>query len=835
MQVDVQHFTMTEFKPLSDPTLSQEVHGSQLPNGLNNVLGNNDSGVLQSSSMTQEPAKSGDVQDFGSTSDAHHQDRWATDTGNTARLQVANANWIMHRDDLPEYMEKWGLLHAGFDYNCVAVFGSQSTGKSTLLNRLFGTTFDVMDETQRRQTTKGIWMSRGRGMDVLVMDVEGTDGRERGEDQDFERKSALFSMATSEVIILNLWEHQVGLYQGANMGLLKTVFEVNLQLFQSQRGKEKTLLFFVIRDHVGSTPLANLSNTLQADLEKIWAGLSKPEGLEDCKIQDYFDFMYTGLPHKVLMPEKFDTEVDQLRSRFMDPKDANYVFLPHYHKRIPADGFHVYASGIWEQIMSNKDLDLPTQQELLAQYRCDEIANAASEIFIDTVSVLKVPILDKGQLVQDLGPQMTEARSQALKSFDKEASRYHAGVYEKKRFDLLKKLNAQLSVYFVGQLRNLHKSAVIMFQDSIKSELKKPSYNFADVVDNATRNSEKHFKEGAQSIILPDTDWSYDSEFDQLQDDFAELSAQARSDEIKKMTKMLEKQVEGDLTEPTSIALNNPSSEMWHKILTVYKMAIANGQETLIKKAKSFNTSDEELDESVKNLVKQSWLLLRRKIDEELADSMVLLKLRSKFEDKFRYDDEGLPRVWKPEDDIDAHFKKAREETLALIPLFAKIDTTRDSDLEVESDEDFDFARSLTVLGESKQQDITTRFKRESDAFYLEAKRSIVATTAKIPTWLIVLLIVLGWNEFMAILTSPIYLITFVFLVTAGYVVYALNLWGPLERVLTAVAGEATKMLREKVAEGVDKARDQGIELNAMKSFAGPSKTTTTSTREKDD
>lgn len=66
---------------------------------------------------------------------------------------------------------------------------------------------------------------------ILVMDVEGTDGRERGEDQDFERKSALFALATSEVLIVNIWEHQVGLYQGANMGLLKTVFEVNLQLF----------------------------------------------------------------------------------------------------------------------------------------------------------------------------------------------------------------------------------------------------------------------------------------------------------------------------------------------------------------------------------------------------------------------------------------------------------------------------------------------------------------------------------------------------------------------------------------------------------------------------
>jgi hypothetical protein len=99
-----------------------------------------------------------------------------------------------------------------------------------------------MSESERRQTTKGIWMSKNKKVDdagsahkmaenILVMDVEGTDGRERGEDQDFERKSALFALATSEVLIVNIWEHQVGLYQGANMGLLKTVFEVNLQLF----------------------------------------------------------------------------------------------------------------------------------------------------------------------------------------------------------------------------------------------------------------------------------------------------------------------------------------------------------------------------------------------------------------------------------------------------------------------------------------------------------------------------------------------------------------------------------------------------------------------------
>lgn len=37
------------------------------------------------------------------------------------------------RPDLSKQVERWGLRDAGFDYNIVAVFGSQSTGKSELL------------------------------------------------------------------------------------------------------------------------------------------------------------------------------------------------------------------------------------------------------------------------------------------------------------------------------------------------------------------------------------------------------------------------------------------------------------------------------------------------------------------------------------------------------------------------------------------------------------------------------------------------------------------------------------------------------------------------------
>ena len=107
------------------------------------------------------------------------------------------------------------------------------------------------------------------------------------------------------------------------------------------------MLLFVIRDHIGTTPLANLEATLSADMNKIWDSLSKPQELEDRKLSDYFDLSFTALPHKILVPDKFETAVQELRKRFTDKSRDDYVFKPSYHKRIPADGVAFYMEGIW--------------------------------------------------------------------------------------------------------------------------------------------------------------------------------------------------------------------------------------------------------------------------------------------------------------------------------------------------------------------------------------------------------------------------------------------------------------------------------------------------------
>lgn len=86
-------------------------------------------------------------------------------------------------------------------------------------------------------------------------------------------------------------------------------------------------------------------------------------------------------------------------------------------------------------------------------------------------------------------------------------------------------------------------------------------------------------------------------------------------------------------------------------------------------------------------------------------------------------------------------------------------------------------------------------------------------TTAKIPYWMLVLLIVLGWNEALTIVTSPIYFMLFAVFGSLGYIIYLLNLWGPLERMLTVALREAYNMGREKLRESM---KDQGVELKVF-------------------
>ncbi|XP_042413216.1 protein ROOT HAIR DEFECTIVE 3-like [Zingiber officinale] len=123
-------------------------------------------------------------------------------------IQLIDRDDVFNVTGLEHFMKSMKLAKHGLSYAVVSIMGPQSSGKSTLLNHLFDTNFREMDAFRgRSQTTKGIWLANCVGIEpcTIAMGLDGTDGRERGEDDTaFEKQSALFALAISDIVLINM-------------------------------------------------------------------------------------------------------------------------------------------------------------------------------------------------------------------------------------------------------------------------------------------------------------------------------------------------------------------------------------------------------------------------------------------------------------------------------------------------------------------------------------------------------------------------------------------------------------------------------------------------------
>lgn len=727
----------------------------------------------------------------------------------------------------------------GLDYHVISVFGSQSTGKSTLLNKLFHTKFDVMNEAQRQQTTKGIWLGYAPEIEtnksesieklhqehVFVMDVEGSDGRERGEDQDFERKAALFALSTSEILIVNIWEHQIGLYQGANMGLLKTVFEVNLSLFGNK--DHKVLLLFVIRDHVGATPLSNLSNTLTADLEKMWSSINKPKNVsQDVKLSDYFELEFVTLAHKLLQPEKFDSDVRALGDRFSDKSREDHLFKSHYRQNFPIDGWTVYAEKCWEQIQSNKDLDLPTQQILVARFRCDEIMKEALEAFDSEFSeVSKLFDLTKIEGNQ-LAKHFDALSTLALTSYDTQASHYNKAVYESKRKALTSDVNLRLHTVFREYIKQLKKSQIDVFTKTFTDKNNKAP--FLEKSIQARQAALTNFTTQLEPLKKVDSEaFDYQGDLEEFSGELDEQLISVREIEIDNLVNRINKKINPNIKNKSLEIFGMPDERMWDKVLEAFKSTLNNSLAKFKKDDDTYDFkigSDPELNGDIEFRIKKSaWISFDQFIHDYLRDENIVAILRRQFEELFFYDKGGVPRTWKERSEIASTFTEASEFSISTIALFsiAKLSNGTEiiPDIPItDEDEDEDDENPHTfahILTSSDQFRIKKSFLKQAEISFHDANRSIVSNIAKIPPFMYALLIILGWNEFMAVIRNPLLLMLVLFIGVGVLFIHSMNLWGPVNTATNIFVNQAKVSLRNILFDEPGPARVAAHRRNA--------------------
>ena len=519
-----------------------------------------------------------------------------------------------------------------------------------------------------------------------------------------------------------------------------------------------------------------------------------------------------------MQPDKFIAEVGKLSKRFragnrvskqrgsdVDQQLEGGVFLPEYHRRIPADGFSVYAEGVWDQIVNNKDLDLPTQQELLAQFRCDEISREVLEAFDVTISPLEEKQAEgvrigKPAVLRALGASGKAARVKSIKAFETEASRYHKGVYARKRVELEGKIDTRLKALYHGQLSAAHKSGVASFSDAVSSAVKAgqkkgASYEFADIVEREKATALEEFELEAKSLAIEGLAWTnFKQQYSLYEKDLDDVSGRLRKEEMRRLATRVERWVRSRLGESVGLEFNKLGSgrggsgapetgekpptekDLWDRIWNLFTATVKEAETRFVERAKSFNASEDEIDIGLWRLRRKSWGVLRAKVDEEVMEGNILLKLRENFEDKFRYDEAGVPRIWRPTDDIEGVYTKAKESTLTLIPLLSRfrlsatyappdlpgwignapdgVDSKDEEDLTpiggVDEEEGKSLEEEMTVLSEAKRQDLVVRFKKTADGVYVEAKRSAIGGVAQVPLYFYGLLLALGWNEIVA-------------------------------------------------------------------------------------
>ncbi|XP_068647516.1 protein ROOT HAIR DEFECTIVE 3-like isoform X2 [Aristolochia californica] len=770
---------------------------------------------------------------------------------NYCSTQLIDGDGTFNVSGIEKFVKAVKLSECGLSYAVVSIMGPQSSGKSTLLNHLFGTNFREMNAFKgRSQTTKGIWMAKCANIEpcTLVMDLEGTDGRERGEDDTaFEKQSALFALAVSDIVLINMWCHDIGREQAANKPLLKTVFQVMMRLFSPR----KTTLLFVIRDKT-KTPLEALEPVLREDIQKIWDSVSKPQAHKETPLSEFFNVEVVALSSYEEKEEQFKEQVASLRKRF------NHSIAPgglagDRRGVVPASGFSFSAQQIWKIIKENKDLDLPAHKVMVATVRCEEIANEKLNHFTSNEDWLQLEEDVQSSLVAGFGKKLNSILDKCLSEYDMEAIYFDEGVRTAKRQQLESKLLHVVHPAYQSQLSHLRSRTLDNFKETFDKALKKGE-GFAVAARDSTQSLMSAFDEGCADATIQLANWDPSKVRDKLRRDFDSHVVFVRDSKLSELKGLYEEQLNKALIEPVEALLDAARDDTWQAIRTLLQRETDAAVSEFSSALSGFDLDKSSVEKMLGELKDYARHVVESKAKEEAG--RILIRMKDRFATLFSRDSDSMPRVWTGKEDIRAITKTARSASLKLLSVMAaiRLDDIEDNidntlalalvdSSNTKSTASFDSLASSTweqvpptktLITPVQCKSLWRQFKVETEYSVTQAIAAQEANKRNNnwlpPPWAILAIVVLGFNEFMTLLRNPLYLgVIFVAFLLGKALWVQLDISGEFRNgALPGLLALSTKFLPtvmnllKKLAEegqkpaGSDPRRDPRVELQPV-------------------
>lgn len=689
--------------------------------------------------------------------------------------------------NLDEHIKRIGVPEIGLDYHMTSIIGCQSSGKSTLLNLLFGTKFETMDEKRgRQQTTKGIHAAIAVEKPLLVFDVEGCDSRERGDaDALFERKSSLFALALSEVMIVNMWESDIGRYNAANLPMLKTVFEVNVQLFQAQVDSKTTLLF-LIRDYTTDNFEA-LTKNIYNDMNNIWKEINLPPEYQNGQIGDFFDFKFFAIHHMKIQRDIFDQDVERLKGWFLDPECPDYLFKDKSHKNVPGDGLAQYITQLWDTIYENKELNIPSQRSMLSHFKCEENVKMLMTDLIEQLSDQLNQPLKKKEIIPNFRDICQGPVTKAFNTYNENTWRYIPEVVEDQRKDMQSQMHDFLFPLFTKNVNLMsikHFDEFCDFTTKQGDSFVKGGHWEGDVMKHMDETLKK-IDDNVEEMKFPpfnDT-WKYDQKLIKTQMvDFMNTRKKAL---VEDAHQTIIASVLHTFTDKANEILKDANEQMWVRLRGLMNQDTEEAQNQ-IQAILSTNAPNEKVDPNVHKSFEDQALVLVKE-----SAQYILLKMKTAFDRHFKYDN-GRPRVWTKDDDVNQIFessRKAGEDVLRLFQFCHLWDPTKPS---IKNN-----PLNQILIEQDKYGEIIENYHRIIKHTYEEAKGVIKTQMAQdqIPPFAWFCLLMIGGDKILTWMTNPLFFTLVLFFGGGYFILNQLGLWD--------VAVEAGKKKFQEIIENI--------------------------------
>jgi hypothetical protein len=244
---------------------------------------------------------------------------------------------------------------------------------------------------------------------------------------------------------------------------------MNLKLFQQECAKK---ILIVLRDF---DPKRNIKSKIQElilkDISNIWNDIKKPEKYKDSQPENFFEFEFVTLPHKKYLEEQFESEVKELRKRLFSSSD-DYMFKHvSSEKNVPADGIKQFVTQIWNDIVNEKELNIPSQKEMLANYRCNEIKD---QVLLENENDLReLNFISAKQNVENFKQKSLEIYNKTVSDYDRVASNYLDTIYMNIRKQMELYLSQKLYVCFANQAKRLIPISQKFMRKDLEKEIKK--------------------------------------------------------------------------------------------------------------------------------------------------------------------------------------------------------------------------------------------------------------------------------------------------------------------------------------------------------------------------